>query len=115
MKNFIFLLLQAASDEETQRLGFVFIFYQMQQVAGDRSESRTRDLSSEDVAEFVEAATLISFLPVRIAAAHFCADNPVVITLVKLLLLSGSQDFRARHRLHYGKKSFLDCNSLNMR
>jgi hypothetical protein len=95
MKTFIYVMLSAAEDEETQRRGVVIIHYFMGLLS-----------ISLDPDKIKEAAALTHWIPLRIAGIHQCLNDPLLRAFASILLLGAGRERRAQVRLHGGMCQF---------
>lgn len=80
----------ALRDEQTQRCGVVGIAYN---VGRDHSKDREAVWRS---------AKLVSILPLRFTAVHYCFDDEKVQLLFSLAMFVFNKNARIRCRLHFG-------------
>lgn len=90
VKAFVYMVLAAAEDEETQKHGMVSINYWI----GHRMEIDPELLR--------KAPMPLSWIPLRFCGLHFCANNHLLRVAFSLLAKSLDVDRRARARLHTG-------------
>jgi hypothetical protein len=85
----------ASEDEKTQKNGMVAILVNI----GKNRATRSFGTSVRKIAE------LLSFLPCRFGAVHFCVDDPAASTqLISMaIFVLGSHRVGARVRLHKGE------------
>lgn len=108
LRAFWYLFSTLSDDEETQKKGYVHIFYTID--ADEHSDLTRRKL-------VVSAAKLIHCLPIRLACFHYCHncnDPSKLVDFIPLIATSSKPEYQVRIRLHQGKshqviKSF--CNN----
>jgi hypothetical protein len=86
--------MNALTDEEIQRKGFVKVIYN---VGMRKMPTLDTDLFFKGVPTVVEA------LPLRMAAMHYCYDDPKIRPALSILQHSIGRAGRVRFRAHYGK------------
>jgi len=89
---FYFLMTAAATDEETQKRGTVFILLNM----GPRAVAF----------DFISASKIppmLGWLPVKLGGLHICYDNPNISLLLSAFLLAVGSFARVRCRGHLGR------------
>jgi hypothetical protein len=92
LKSSIYLLLMLAEDDENQKRGLVMITIQLGAI----------DLRRATHPMFLEYSRLLSWLPIRICAAHLCSDNEFIGFIFRAVIIGTPPDIRARHRFHSG-------------
>jgi hypothetical protein len=85
--------MNALEDEEIQRKGFVKVFYNVGMLKMPTLDS---DLF------FKGAPTLFEALPFRMAAMHYCYDDPIIRPALSIIQHSIGRAGRVRFRAHYG-------------
>ena len=92
LKVCIYVWLMLAEDEENQKRGLVLVLFQM----------GSMDMSSASHALARELPRVLSWLPLRVCALHFCTDNDFVAFSFRASVVAAPADVRARHRCHSG-------------
>lgn len=91
----------ASEDEETQQRGLAFVA-----IARDTQGSHHRLESARNI------PPLISALPVRVVALHFCIDMFALAPLFNALVTAFGKKLQVRVRAHLGKWFFYSYNCL---
>ena len=92
LKACIYMWLMLAEDEENQKRGLVLVLFQMGSLdVGISSRTMARELPR-----------VLSWLPLRVCALHFCTDNDFVAFSFRASVFAAPADVRARHRCHNG-------------
>ena len=92
LRAFIYMWLMMAEDDENQKRGLVLIVMQM----------GVLNLERASLPVSREFPRVLSWLPLRVCALHFCTDDPLLGGLFRVALLGVSADSRARRRFHDG-------------
>jgi hypothetical protein len=92
LKVCIYVWLMLAEDEENQKRGLVLILFQM----------GSMDVSSSSRTLARELPRVLSWLPLRVCALHYCTDDDFVAFSFRAAVVGGPADVRARHRCHNG-------------
>ena len=92
LKSSIYLLLMLAEDDENQKRGLVMIAMQLGPI----------DLRRATHPMFREYSRLLSWLPIRICAAHLCSDNEFIGFIFRAAVVGTPPGIRVRHRFHSG-------------
>ena len=90
LRAFWYMLMVAVQKEEDQKRGIVILVVKM-----DRKVNRL---------ETWKNSTLLATAPVRVKAFHICHNDPRVSVLTSLCMLALGPYYRARMRVHEGKK-----------
>jgi hypothetical protein len=95
-KALYYLLIAASEEEETQKKGMVAIIVNIGKNRAPVISEPPRDRKRH---------ALISSLPCRFCALHFCVDDPATSTakISMLMFALGSRGIRARFRMHKGE------------
>ena len=96
LRAFWYLFSTLSDDEETQKKGYVHIFYTID--ADEHSDLTRRKL-------VVSAAKLIHCLPIRLACFHYCHncnDPSKLVDFIPLIATSSKPEYQVRIRLHEG-------------
>jgi hypothetical protein len=96
MRTLYYMLMTASEEEETQKKGMVAIVLNIGKHREPPNSAPTR--SSRKIAE------LLSFLPCRFCALHFCVDDPAASTQwISMVMVVLGSSVRARFRIHQGE------------
>jgi hypothetical protein len=96
MRTLYYLLMAASEEEETQKKGIVGIVMNIGKNRAPVLAAPSR--SSRKI------PALISSLPCRYSALHFCVDEPAASTeWISMMAILGSRGVRARFRIHKGE------------
>jgi hypothetical protein len=88
-------LMFALRDEETQKRGVVGIAYNV-------GRGHTKDREA-----VWRAAKIVSILPVRFTAVHYCFDDEKIRLLFSLAMFVFNKNARIRCRIHFG--THMEC------
>jgi hypothetical protein len=91
LKGFIYLVLAACEDDETQRCGLVTITFGMGPIADNLDHVMSSGMSS-----------IMDWVPIKVTALHMLVDDPIVRSLSPLVRLSLGRERRLRFRMHHG-------------
>ena len=94
MMAYIYVVLSALEDEETQRRGFVVVLYHLGNLKSDLDPDVLR-----------EGPISNQWLPLRFSGIHMCLDNPMMRVIARIILVAAGSDFRSRFRIHEGEAS----------
>ena len=92
LKACIHMWLMLAEDDENQKRGLVVIVMQMGSL----------DLARASLPVSREFPRVLSWLPLRVCALHFCTDDAFLGSLFRVAVLGVPADSRGRHRCHIG-------------
>ena len=92
LKACIYMWLMLAEDDENQKRGLVVLVMQM----------GAFDLVQASLPVSREFPRVLSWLPLRVCALHFCTDDPFLGGLFRVAVLGVPVDGRGRHRCHIG-------------
>lgn len=98
IRNVWYQLMNAVKDEEVQRKGFVKVVFNI-----NSGEMPTID---KDLF-FKGAPAIFEALPFRMAAMHFCYDDPMIRPVLNLVQRAIGRQGRVRFRSHFGKCIYL--------
>ena len=84
-------------DEETQVKGLVYLMYN---VVG------TNEVNEEVRRLIWRGAHVAQSIPMKVRAVHFCFNDTPLRGLASLFLFAAGKEFRARCRLHSGKRYY---------
>ncbi len=93
LKAFIYLVLAAGEDDETQRCGIVIIGCGMGPIV---------DIVLLDQAITSRLPSIMDWVPLKVTALHMLVDDPIVRSLSPLIRLAMGRERRLRFRMHYG-------------
>ena len=91
IRAYIYMILSAVEDEETQKRGLVVILYHMGKINTNLDQDVMQEGSISD-----------QWLPIRFSAIHECLDHPMMKVISKIIAMTTGPDFRARFRVHEG-------------
>ena len=92
LKACVYVWLMLVEDEENQKRGLVLLMFQMGSLdVGISSRTMARELPR-----------VLSWLPLRVCALHFCTENDFVAFSFRASVVAAPADVRARHRCHNG-------------
>jgi hypothetical protein len=96
MRTLYYMLMAASEEEETQKKGIVGVIVN---IGANRAPVAVSFATSGR-----KTPALLSSLPCRLCALHFCVDDPAASTerISLLMVLLGSR-VRARSRIHKGE------------
>jgi len=92
LKASIYMWMILAEDQENQKRGLVLIALKMGSI----------DLRKSNRALAKEVPRVVSWLPIRVSALHFCSDDSMSGAFFRLVVLGVPADSRARIRFHKG-------------
>jgi hypothetical protein len=96
LRTLYYILMAASEDEETQKKGIVGIIVNIGKNRAPRSVAPTRGTW--------KIAALLSSLPCRFCALHFCVDDPAASSQwISMLMVTLGSRVRARVRIHKGE------------
>ena len=87
-----YLMCSMVEDMETQRHGYIFVMYQI----GKYEYDPPPDLFNGRTNLFMQGS------PVRLCGMHMCFDNPIMKSLMRVILAVSGPEARARNRFHEG-------------
>jgi hypothetical protein len=101
IRNVWYQIMKALKDEDTQRKGFIKVVYAL-----GGTLSRMKQTQSMDTELFFKGITLIfEVLPFRLAALHYCFEDPKIRPVIATVQYVIGKAGRLRFRAHYGKKN----------
>eukprot|EP00934_Nitzschia_sp_Nitz4_P009472 Nitzschia sp. Nitz4//scaffold66_size103028//94881//96508//NITZ4_004516-RA/size103028-processed-gene-0.17-mRNA-1//1//CDS//3329556404//9462//frame0 len=93
LRSYLYLMLSAVEDEDTQKRGVVFILWYL-------GELILGDFESDVMEEFIFCAL---WIPVRIVSIHYCCDTSLVKRIVlRLFRAISAPQFRYKYQCHEG-------------
>ena len=97
MRGFWYMMWAAVDDEETQRKGLIYVFYNI-----FPSYRLSIDLTFQERFLVWRSARYVQAFPVRIKCLHFCSSQNNLRPLFGLAMLGAGKEIRPRFRFHNG-------------